>query len=434
MLEIITENLALQKAFGVNKYFDEMDTLINHLYTFYKRGEKREQHLRETAISLQTKSYKLTYIYEVRWVTSQLQAMKSLLVMWHVVVTDLNSIQADSKFFIETRKRAKNFSKMLRGKTFLILFIFIVDILEEFKMWSKRTQIKTSLLADYGEFNEQITTTFNQLKARNGPELVQFLKDVKCRTVIDYYTQDSVVYRGIILENQREDQFKEIPALHLVRSELLDAIITEIEKYFPEGHVKNFAIFNPRNLPLNIGETSTYGNEEVGWLCDFFKLGDCVELLREFHKLLNDMIDNELFCEMRKRQTKTVCFWFEMLNSDRLAWNDQVKNLVQTVLVITTGSTEAERGFSIMNHAEYDRKSRLTGSNVDHIMRIRINGPNDMASFSAVKFAKRWRKEGHIRTDDPTHIIKMGSKLKEDTETEEFGENELTSGSTSAIF
>lgn len=47
-----------------------------------------------------------------------------------------------------------------------------------------------------------------------------------------------------------------------------------------------------------------------------------------------------------------------------------------------------------------------------------------------MKFAKRWIKEKHQRTDDPNRITKMGSKLKEDKEAEEFGENELTSTST----
>lgn len=53
-----------------------------------------------------------------------------------------------------------------------------------------------------------------------------------------------------------------------------------------------------------------------------------------------------------------------------------------------------------------------------------------MASFSAVKFAKRWISEKHHRTDDPTRVIEMGTKLRwEDTETDEFGQNELIRGS-----
>lgn len=78
-----------------------------------------------------------------------------------------------------------------------------------------------------------------------------------------------------------------------------------------------------------------------------------------------------------------------------------------------------------MNHAKYDRRSRLSGANLENIMRIRINGPNDMALFSAVKFAKRWISDGYYRTDDPKAVVKkMGSKLKEDKGGEEF-ENRL---------
>lgn len=107
--------------------------------------------------------------------------------------------------------------------------------------------------------------------------------------MIDCSNNDRVVYRGVVLNNQRENQYRNIPILELVRSLPLDSIITEIGTYFPVGHVKNFAIFNPRNMPLRIGETSTYGNIEVSWLCEYFALGNCLELLREFHKLLNDI-------------------------------------------------------------------------------------------------------------------------------------------------
>lgn len=111
-----------------------------------------------------------TYIYEVRWVASQLQAMKSLFAMWHVIVTDLNSISTDSIFSESTRVRAKNLSTLLHGKFFLILFVFIyvVDILEEFKIWSQRMQLKSSVLADYETFSKDISTTFNQLKEKDG--------------------------------------------------------------------------------------------------------------------------------------------------------------------------------------------------------------------------------------------------------------------------
>lgn len=91
-------------------------------------------------------------------------------------------------------------------------------------------------------------------------------------------------------------------------------------------------------------------------------------------------------------------------------------------------SAEAERGFSIMNHIKYDRRSRLTGGNLENLLRIRINGPDDLDSFSAIKYAKRWVSEKHYRTDDPNRVIK-GSLLKADYEYVEVGENQLISRS-----
>lgn len=82
------------------------------------------------------------------------------------------------------------------------------------------------------------------------------------------------------------------------------------------------------------------------------------------------------------------------------------------MLVITTGSAEAERGFSIMNHIKFDRRSKLTPRHVEDLLRIRINGPDNMDSFSAIKYAKRWVNQNHLRTDDPKSKVELDSKLQ----------------------
>lgn len=58
----------------------------------------------------------------------------------------------------------------------------------------------------------------------------------------DYYTKENVIYRGVSLDNDVST-----PKLHLIREIFLTQLILEIEKYFPEGQVKYFDIFLPRN-------------------------------------------------------------------------------------------------------------------------------------------------------------------------------------------
>lgn len=397
--------LAIGKAYDTN-YFSSLDNLINFLYSFYNRGEKREAHLRMTSKRLGSTFYRLTYIYEIRWISSQLRAMQSVHLMWEVLVIDLDEIARDTGFSEDTRSKASQLHKSLKGKSFLLIFNFVLDVLQELSRWSEKMQKRGSLLADYGKFAEQVKTTFTNLKAKNGARLTKYLLDVDCRNVIAYYTKQMVIYQGTRLDNDIK-----APKLHLIRDSFLDKVILEIENYFPQGHVKNFDIFVPSNLPKNSGDTSTYGIQEVFWLCDYFKFGDCPDLVEDWKTTLSSITDIDIVCEIRNNHTKTATFWSAILNHSSFPWKERVAKLIKTVLVITTGSVEAERGFSIMNHIKYDRRSRLSATHLEDLLRIRINGPNDIVQFSAQKYAKRWIQEKHIRTDESRAKKDMGTKL-----------------------
>ena len=75
-------------------------------------------------------------------------------------------------------------------------------------------------------------------------------------------------------------------------------------------------------------------------------------------------------------------------------WNDDVKLLIKTLLVLPIGSAEAERAFSIMNHIRPSQRSRLQPQTLDATMRIRLNGPTSVEGFNAVKYAKTWISKG----------------------------------------
>lgn len=85
---------------------------------------------------------------------------------------------------------------------------------------------------------------------------------------------------------------------------------------------------------------------------------------------------------------------------DSIAWTDRIRKLIHTVLALPIGSADAERGFSIMNHIRTDRRSRLTPEHLTDIMRIRINGPDEIEQFAGTRYAENFVvKENHFRTD-----------------------------------
>ena len=54
-----------------------------------------------------------------------------------------------------------------------------------------------------------------------------------------------------------------------------------------------------------------------------------------------------------------------------------------------------------MFHIRTKRRSKLLPKNLEHFLRIRLNGPKDISKFPAQKFAKLWVEKNNYLTDDP---------------------------------
>lgn len=142
-----------------------------------------------------------------------------------------------------------------------------------------------------------------------------------------------------------------------------------------------------------------YGLNEIYSFCDFFQWDDCKTLTIEWIHLIESIIKHSKYCEFHK--SNALSFWSEFLKTDHVAWTDKTRLLIHTILVLPIGSAEAERGFSIMNHILTSRRMSLTSEHVDDLLRVRINGPDDLREFSAEKYASIWVR-GHKRSDDPS--------------------------------
>jgi len=114
----------------------------------------------------------------------------------------------------------------------------------------------------------------------------------------------------------------------------------------------------------------------------------------------------------RLRGSSAVIFYSShFLGVETIPWTIQTKRFIQTLLILPTGSADAERGFSILKHIKYDRRSRL-GINLYYLqkyatflnmkiiiglkmlnamLRVRINGPT-IENFNPRSYVTIWRK------------------------------------------
>jgi len=74
---------------------------------------------------LDEKVYSLNYIYAVRWLTSELIAIKKIKEMWFLIVTDLDLISKSQKFDSKAREMESNYRKTFLDKNFIVILHFI---------------------------------------------------------------------------------------------------------------------------------------------------------------------------------------------------------------------------------------------------------------------------------------------------------------------
>lgn len=72
-----------------------------------------------------------------------------------------------------------------------------------------------------------------------------------------------------------------------------------------------------------------------------------------------------------------------------MEWGTNMKRFLHIVLSLPISSAEAERGFSTLKYIRGTHRSRSTPKNLDAIMHIKLNGPDDLDYFAAAKYAKK---------------------------------------------
>lgn len=417
--------LTIQHAFesmknleNMNKLNDYLDGTITKTYSFYNgRGFKRMHHLKLTSQKYNKKFYALSAIISIRWVASDFYAMKAIHRMWKPLVEDLYEIQNESSEFDEkTKIAARKRRTALIGKNFLLMFYFVFDIVNELSVVSQQMQKREGLVVDILKIKSNLDDIFNHLLKKNGKFVELFLGEVQCvadydpsllqpcNTFENYIKSTKILYQNVALKDDKE----EIPDISHYRTALINSVIKQINKFFPDGHLESFNVFDPQKMPdpSDYSAIRTYGLTKIKDLNLFFKICDEEKLLIEWQSVLEEILSDSNYCVLKSGYTSVSAFWSQILKWEGISWGVCMKRLVQTVLAIPISSAGAERGFSVLKYIRDEHRSRLTPQNLDTILRIKLNGPDEIADFPAEKYARRWVNKGHLMSDSHLHSQK----------------------------
>jgi hAT family C-terminal dimerisation region len=219
------------------------------------------------------------------------------------------------------------------------------------------------------------------LKTENRDFIKNFISNGKCLkgSIWDTCTYEDLNAANLKMKLQGEEivfaynsktrqEGERWPQLSTLRPQLIEAIIIELNSYFPEGSLNIFDVLIPSLLPNKIDLITEYA-EKIKPLADHFKF-DKTTVAIQFAEILNFMISdmNNEFCTYTKHDAQQ--FWSHFLSSNLLQWKTQIKRLITIVLILPVGTSNVERSFSVLNHFKSSRRSRLTPKHVQDITRI----------------------------------------------------------------
>jgi hypothetical protein len=399
--------LALTHSYKKFSFVGEIELILKELSTFYYGpSHKRKIHLEKFSIETNRKAYRFSSIFESRWIASEYQAVRRLINSYDLVVEDLNSIKVSVDDF-NKGTRDKDFwtsiklLERLKGKNFVHSLHFVADVLRVVSQTSLQLQNRDNLIASINPIMEKLVELLESLKTVNGPYLTEFFQSCT-------YVGGNYLCENVQAIEEREISYKNIDLIDdvsevmwnstSIRGEFIDKIIEEINDYFPTEDFKSFQVFEPSLMPIDPSKVPGYATVDINRICDIFGLESKYDVIVEqFKGLLYQIIYSEF---NHKRCMYFGDFWTIQLRSLDITWDVLIKQIVDSILTIPIGATSCERGFSVMSYIKDKKRSNLKPVMLEHLLRVRINGPKSLEKFDAAYYAGEWSEQGILSDDN----------------------------------
>ena len=401
-------NLVIRRSFDKNdklKFMFNLESHIKEVYAFYfVGGHKRKNDL---IGFLDGVKIHLTSIFEVRWVASEKKAVDNLIKYYKPIVRHLHKITEDYNFNEKTRSKAKGLLKTMYDKNFYMILHFLADILAILEETSLAFQKRYGLLIQQADNLAELVKKLELATANFNSNVLEALSSTLCgqqpcesmakydkHDYIHFPDLDSNIFRLVTNRNSA------YPKLSTVQYEMTKALLENVKKYFPEGRLSMYSALDPKTWPAREADVSYFRVEDIHQLYDLVKpVGGGAtkqDVTREWKAMVTAIIADEEFCKYKKN---LLSFWKHYLESSLVP--NAMSDLVIKILSVPVGSADAERAFSTFFHIRDKRRSRLDPKHLEAYMTLRLNGPRDLAAFSAEKYTKSWFDKGGLLTDSP---------------------------------
>ena len=368
-----------------------------------------------------------------------------------ILVEDLKAIIKDKrKFNANDRKQAQGMLDCLLSRRLVLLLPFANDILQTVSVWSLQLQELHGLLYDKLRQRDNLLSQLQEMEVTttDTSNLRKVLRDIKCwgrtpkvnsegQLTGEYYIKltKSPCYEAQFYEAEyaewhghqlvSSDLDTELPKLSDIRVSSLQSLSEEIKSYFPDERLLlGVSVLNPDEFPTQLANLPSYSDSSVGNILNMAEeLGfdDYLPILAEqWQSFLNAlMIGSTQSVYEEDKESGPILFWQKYLSMP--SFPVQLKHVINATLVLSVGTAQCERGYSIMNRIKDKYRNLLLNEGLECDMTIHINGPGDVKDVPVGVFSRKWWELGHARADDPilhsrgpTSLAKRKTKKKPD--------------------
>lgn len=354
---------------------------------------------------------------------SEVRAFSNVLKDLDILAKDLEKINTDASFRLNVREKAGTLKSDITTRNFVVMLHFCIDVLRELSQWSLRLQRQRGLIFDKQQEIDSIILKLRQMNLNDEKNLLKFKGEAECSgntpsedvagawywinpkvncSEWEIYNAEVLKWRGLRLT------VGVIPTVSSIREATLEALIAQIQSYFPfDADLSAFGVFDPNQFPSpNLERQLTeYGTSDIQKIARLLGYGAYeYEVAIEWQNFMTFLASDPIFAHfMEQGKVQKIDprrFWKKYLSRTDMTLPVRVRRLLTRALIIPVGTSDNERAFSIFTHIKTRTRNRLTGKVIAALMRLRLNGPKSLVEFPAEYYAKAYMRS-YVTVDDP---------------------------------
>lgn len=358
--------LALGDAIDSVSQVNHCKIFLEKLHCFYSQSTKNQRELNDMASDLGLEIQKIGRVFGPRWAACSLRATKAVWKSYPVLY---------KHFKAKSDAEAKGIVKRLEKRSFIIDLSIIIDILQELAYLSEGLQRRSITLSDADRLINLTLRALERNKDQKGnyevsvPQLLlsgtyDFIQNDATCSLKNRSLPREQLYQSVI-DNLRQRLTCTVHCKQMTNSDKHESV---------ENYKELLSLFD-------LLDDSKWVDISVPWFEGERKL----PMLSKQIKFDVPVVDFRDFVESKTRK----------LNRGIPESIVRAKRICSTIAV---SSSEAERGFSVMNCICTDYRGSLLVENISNLMFIKIVG-KPVNDFNATPFVKSWLNSHHRSAD-----------------------------------